>query len=103
MTHGGKRTGAGRPVGAIGTRSKEIASKLKELDCDPIEALAMIAKDQTNTPELRFQANKELAQYVAPKRKAVEMDAALDGGLNINIQKFNLESETDGYGGTDPD
>ena len=82
---------------------KQAVEYAKELDCDPIEALAMIAKDQTNTPELRFQANKELAQYVAPKRKAVEMDAALDGGLNINIQKFNLESETDGYGGTDPD
>ncbi len=102
MTHGGKRTGAGRPVGAIGTKSKEIAEKLKKLDCDPIEALAMIAQDQTNTPELRFQANKELAQYVAPKRKAVEMDAALDGGINVTVQQFH-ELKDLPIGGTDPE
>ena len=102
MAHGGKRSGAGRPVGSIGTKSKEIALKLKELDCDPIEALAMIAKDQTNTPELRFQANKELAQYVAPKRKAVEMDAALDGGIQVNVMKFD-DPDDSSYGGTDPD
>ena len=44
--------------------------------------------DPSNTPELRFQANKELAQYVAPKRRAVELDATIDAGLNVNVLSF---------------
>ena len=49
--------------------------------------------DTSNTPELRFQANKELAQYVAPKRKAIEMDANLDGGLKVNVVQFAEEEK----------
>jgi len=49
--------------------------------------------DVNNTPELRFQANKELAQYVAPKRKAVELDGTLDGGFNVNVLSFAESKE----------
>lgn len=91
--HGGTRPGSGRPKGSLGTKSLAVLEKLKELNCDPIEALANIAQDPNNTPELRFQANKELAQYVAPKRKAVELDATMDGGLNVNVVSFNEKKE----------
>ena len=86
---GGFRAGAGRPKGSLGTKTKAVQEKLEALDCDPIEALAMIAKDTNNTAELRFQANKELAQYIAPKRRAVEMDASLDSGLKVNLLSFS--------------
>ena len=56
---GGFRAGAGRPKGALGEKTLAVQTKLEKLDCDPIEALAMIAKDTNNTAELRFQANKE--------------------------------------------
>ena len=85
---GGFRSGAGRPKGALGEKTLAVQTKLEKLDCDPIEALAMIAKDTNNTAELRFQANKELAQYIAPKRRAVEMDAAIDGGIKVNLLSF---------------
>ena len=90
---GGFRAGAGRPKGSLGTKTKAVQEKLEALDCDPIEALANISMDNSNTPELRFQANKELAQYVAPKRKAVELDAAVDGGINVNLVSFAKEEE----------
>jgi len=90
---GGYREGAGRPKGSLGEKTKAVQSKLEELGCDPIEALAKISMDQSNTPELRFQANKELAQYVAPKRKAIEMDALVDGGLNVNVLSFAKEEK----------
>jgi len=35
--------------------------------------MAALANDETQLIELRFQANKEVAQYVEPKRKAVEV------------------------------
>ena len=88
---GGFRQGAGRPKGSLGEKTKAVQAKLDELGCDPIEALANISMDNSNTPELRFQANKELAQYVAPKRKAIEMDASVDGGLKVNVVQFAEE------------
>ena len=90
---GGFRSGAGRPKGSLGEKTKAVQAKLEELGCDPIEALANISMDNSNTPELRFQANKELAQYVAPKRKAIEMDANLDGGLKVNLVQFAEEEK----------
>ena len=90
---GGFRQGAGRPKGSLGEKTKAVQAKLEELGCDPIEALANISMDNSNTPELRFQANKELAQYVAPKRKAIEMDANLDGGLKVNVVQFAKEEK----------
>ena len=90
---GGFRQGAGRPKGSLGEKTKAVQAKLEELGCDPIEALANISMDTSNTPELRFQANKELAQYVAPKRKAIEMDANLDGGLKVNLVQFAEEEK----------
>ena len=90
---GGFRPGAGRPKGSLGEKTKAVQAKLEELGCDPIEALANISMDNSNTPELRFQANKELAQYVAPKRKAIEMDANLDGGLKVNLVQFAEEEK----------
>ena len=90
---GGFRQGAGRPKGSLGEKTKAVQAKLDELGCDPIEALANISMDNSNTPELRFQANKELAQYIAPKRKAIEMDANLDGGLKVNLVQFAEEEK----------
>ena len=92
---GGHRDGAGRPKGSLGEKTKAVQAKLDQLGCDPIEALANISMDTSNTPELRFQANKELAQYVAPKRRAVEMDALVDGGLNVNVVQFSNQDEED--------
>jgi len=48
------------------------------LGCDPIEGLAKIAMDPATKPELKVRCFAELAQYVYPKRKAV--DLALNEG-----------------------
>lgn len=85
---GGKREGAGRPTGATNKRSQAIADKLEELNCDPIEGMAMIMNDTSLDHSLRLAAMKELAQYVAPKRKAVDIDATVDGSVNIQVVKF---------------
>jgi hypothetical protein len=48
--------------------------KLGELDCDPIEGMARIAQqaEADGDKNLAAQMYKELAPYVAPKRKAIE-------------------------------
>tara|TARA_S200002703_G_scaffold38836_1_gene34059 strand:- start:141 stop:440 length:300 start_codon:yes stop_codon:yes gene_type:complete len=85
---GGARQGAGRPAGAANKRSQAIQDRLDELNCDPIEGMAMIVNDTSLDHGLRLQAMKELAQYVAPKRKAVDIDATVDGAVNIQVVKF---------------
>ena len=83
---GGKRPGAGRPKGAINKRSKELTERLDDLGVDPIEGMAMISADPTTSPELKFQCFKELAQYIAPKRKAVEQHTT--GDVTIEVGNF---------------
>ena len=67
----GKKTG-GRTRGTPNRRTQEIIEKLEALGCDPVEGMAKLAADENNSAELRGRMYAELAQYVAPKRKAVE-------------------------------
>ena len=87
-----------RPKGAKNKRTQEIMDRLAELDCDPIEGLVTIANDPTSSQELKRQAYKELAQYVAPKRKAVDMTASVDGNISIDIVKFSDIEEDEAQG-----
>ena len=93
--HGGKRPGAGRPKGSKGARTKQVEELLESLDCNPIEGLVRLARlaeedaQAAPTPSERVphiniakDCYKELAQYVAPKRKSVEMDATVDVGTH---------------------
>ncbi len=71
-----KPVGSGRKAGTPNKRTRTIEAKLAALGCDPIEAMARLAMDENESSALRFAALKELAQYVAPKRKAVEVSSA---------------------------
>jgi hypothetical protein len=70
----GERRG-GRSKGTPNKRTEAVAERLEALGCDPIEGMARIAMDETVELSIRAQMYKELAQYVAPKRRAVEMQA----------------------------
>ena len=63
----------GRSKGSKNKQNQAVIDRLEELGCDPIEGMARIAMDDRAELSLRAQMFKELAQYVAPKRKAVEM------------------------------
>ncbi len=71
----GERYG-GRKKGTPNKRTVEIQEKLARLKCDPLKGMALLAMDEDNTPELRGRMYAELAQYVAPKRKALEHSGA---------------------------
>ena len=61
---------AGRKKGG-GNRAtvQAICTKLK---CDPITGMATLAMDDKQKPELRGRLFAELAQYLYPKRRAIE-------------------------------
>ena len=67
----GHKTG-GRVAGTPNRKTQEISALLESLDCNPIEGMARIATNEKYSPELRGRMYAELAQYVYPKRRAVE-------------------------------
>ncbi|UCG98461.1 MAG: hypothetical protein JSW31_04995, partial [Burkholderiales bacterium] len=71
-------------AGTPNKRTAEVMARLEVLGCDPIEGMARIAMDEANPPELRGRMFAELAQYVAPKRKAVEHSAE-DGSASVTL------------------
>jgi hypothetical protein len=92
---GGARPGSGRPPGKANKRSQEIQDRLDALECDPIEGMAMIAMDPNTDDALKLQCYKELAQYIAPKRKAIDMEATMNGQVTIEVVRFSELEKND--------
>jgi hypothetical protein len=67
----GRKTG-GRSRGTPNKATLDVTERLKALCCDPIEGMARIAMDTKAPLDLRGRMYSGLAQYVAPKRKAIE-------------------------------
>ncbi len=65
----------------------DLIAKLAALKCDPIEGMARIGMHAEATGDLNLAGKMyaELAQYVAPKRKAVEVSGDDGGPLTIQI------------------
>jgi hypothetical protein len=70
-----RTSGQGRPKGALNKRTRDVIDRLAALRCDPIAGMAKIAMDKKTPLEIRARMYSELAQYVAPKRKALEHSA----------------------------
>jgi len=70
----GRKTG-GRQKGTPNKATADVQARLDALGCDPIEGMARIAMDEKSPPELRGRMFAELAGYIAPKRKAIEIEA----------------------------
>ena len=79
----GAPKGSQRRLGKPNKRSVEIADKLAAMGCDPITGMAEIAEEARANGDIALagQMYKELAQYVAPKRKAIEHSGP--GGSDI--------------------
>ena len=75
----------GRKTGTPNKRTQDITALLDRLGCNPIEGMAHIAMDTFNPLEIRARMYAELAQYVAPKRKSVEIDTGEKERIVFNI------------------
>jgi hypothetical protein len=69
----------GRKAGTPNKATSDLILTLNRLKCDPIRGMAQIAMDESNEPALRGKMFAELAQYIHPKRKALEHSGP-DGG-----------------------
>ncbi len=79
----------GRPKGSRNKQNLAVTDRLEALGCNPIEGMARIAMDESADLSLRGQMYKELAPYVAPKRKAVETQTESQISLVDIIQSID--------------
>jgi len=91
----GRKTG-GRVKGSIPKKTLAVQEKLAKLKCDPIEGMARIAKQAEKAEDwaLAGQMFKELAQYVAPKRKAIEVTG--EGGEPLAVSVVSYAGKPEG-------
>ena len=88
----GHKTG-GRAAGTPNRKTKEVAELLASFDHNPIEAMVAIARNPKASLELRGRMNSELAQYVYPKRKAIEYTGECGGEIPIGIRVISVKAE----------
>ena len=94
--------GRGRPKGSANKRTVEVQLQLQALECDPILFLAMTMMNKTSKLKMkkgeqvpfkyRLEAAKELAHYIAPKRKAIDItsdDMSLEETFAAAVEKLN--------------
>tara|TARA_R110000765_G_scaffold132095_1_gene230589 strand:+ start:251 stop:568 length:318 start_codon:yes stop_codon:yes gene_type:complete len=95
----GMKTG-GRQKGTPNKNNQTIMDKLSDLNCDPIEGMATIARKAMDEGEFILAGTmfKELAQYVAPKRKSVEMNTHVTFEERLqHMTEDELDDELRGY------
>lgn len=108
--HGGARANTGRKL------AMEVQKKLEKMGCDPFEGMANIAmanhaalgllvtipgqdgepakveSTQQISIELRAAMYRELAQYVAPKRRAIDIEAGSGSGeVTVQVVQFTRD------------
>jgi len=85
----------GRKAGTPNKNKQELLDRVhsKYPNYCPIEAMCEIAVDIENDVALRLQASKEVAQYIYPKRKAIEMSG--EGGKELVINMVNYGDKKD--------
>lgn len=114
MTFKGISNTSGRPKGALNKRTGNVLELFERLRCSPLEILARFAMGDVvaleyctseqlkNDPSLRnyfipvdqrIRAASECAQYLAPKRKAVEVSGGITmaGGVMIMPGMLNVD------------
>lgn len=97
----GKKTG-GRVSGSKNKLSREMKNRFHEVleqigtkfpEYDPLLVFAQMANDQDLEPTIRLQANKELANYLYPKRKSIEGKLEQDKKINLIFKTYELPNQ----------
>ncbi len=68
----------GRAKNTPNKKTTEVQQLLESLNCNPIEGMARIAENIEIDISIRLNAYKELAQYMFPKRRAVDLNASVN-------------------------
>ena len=86
MAHGFKS--GGHAAGVPNRKTALVERLLDEMKCNPVGIIAAIAMNPKTPAKLRFLCAKELAQYIAPRLKAIEVRAE-DSETGIRLIQVN--------------
>jgi hypothetical protein len=94
---------AGRKKGTPNKATIAVAEKLAALNFDPFLLMVELAKDENNSPELRGKMAAELASFLAPKRKAqeVELNAEVNVHKTVSDEPLSIPEWEAAYGVAD--
>src|SRR6185503_2272964 len=85
---------AGRKKGSTCKLTADVRTRLQELGCDPIEGLARVgmAAESKGERAVASRCFAELANYVYPKRRAVEISGIDGAAIEVNDNSSAIES-----------
>ena len=85
-----------RPAGTPNKNKKALILLLqaKYPGYHPVMEMAAIAHDMNNSIEMRANMHKEVASYIEPKRKAVEVTGSDGNELTVKVMKYTPEART---------
>lgn len=90
MARGGKREGAGRPAGAVNTRSREVANRAAAEGLTPLDYMLTVLRNEDADPKDRMWAAEKAAPYVHPKLANIAHTGEDGGPLTVTIKQFTL-------------
>lgn len=82
---------SGRVHTTASTTTIDVAERLRELDCDPIAGMARLAQDGDQPAALRGRMLAELATYIAPRRKAVELSGPSGEPIKVDLSRLSRD------------
>ena len=90
----GRKTG-GRTSGTLNKKSQAVGELIaqKYPTYHPILSLVEIAQDTNNEVSLRLQANKEVAKYVCPQLKSIEIKEHQEETRIVVVRVDNEETK----------
>ncbi len=91
---GGRK--AGTPNRANSAQVERIQQLCETYEIDPLDALLKLASDSSIDINLRVSILKEVAQYIYPKRKSIEIAADLEINTAPQIQIYLPDNGTSG-------
>ena len=86
MSHGGARTGAGRPKGGANKFNDEARAKAAEGGISPLDYLLGLLRDDTQSKELRIDVAKAAAPYLHARLAAVEHSSDDDHPFKLVVE-----------------
>lgn len=86
--HGGKRSGSGRPKGALTKKTREVAEKAIEAGLTPLDYMLDVLRNEDADPKDRMWAAEKAAPYVHARLASVEHQGKDGGPMVLEIVRF---------------
>ncbi len=79
-----------RPKGVPNKPKRRLLARIQAdfPDYHPVIEMVKVAIDEDADKHDRFNANKEVAKYIEPALKAIEVKSEVDGELKVTIQRL---------------